>query len=78
MLMSTPNWLGRLGQDQHLRSEQDRKSLDSTPMKAIDWIGRNGTGPARKAIWSGFSGETVLTMLKEACKGIAAQFSTIN
>ena len=72
--MRTPNWLGRIGQEQHLRSEQDRKSLDRTPMKAIDWIVRNGQGPARKAIWSGFSGETVLTMLKEACKGMQVPF----
>ena len=44
-------------------------------MIAIDWIGRFVPVPARKAIWSGFNIENVLTMLKEACKDFTARFS---
>ena len=43
-------------------------------MNAIDWVGRNEPGPARKAIWSGFSVENFLTMLKEACKELSLRF----
>ena len=63
-----------LCQDQHLRRDQDRQSLDSTPMNSIDWINRNGPGPPRKAIWSGFSVEKVLTMLKRVCKELSLKF----
>ena len=48
--------MGRhIGKDLHLCSYQDRKSLDGTPINALDWVGRNGPGPDRKAIWSDFN-----------------------
>ena len=56
-------------------SDQDRKSLDGAPIIALDCTVRDGSGPARKAIWSGFNVENVLTMLKEASKDFAARFS---
>ena len=53
-------------------------SLDDTPKTALDSIDRDEPGPVRQAIWSGLSVGNCVTMLKEASKGIAAQFSTIN
>ena len=55
-------------------AKQEEKSLTSTLINTIDWIDRNGSGPGRKAIWSGFSVEKVLTMLKRACKELSLRF----